>query len=279
MAGEDWSDEENDALVADYFAMFTAAETGRAYSKTDHRNALMGVIERSKGSIEFKHQNVSAVLLGRAEDWLPGYKPAANFQDSLVDAVARWLDRNPDWSARLASGNLGVAPGLADDRTLWIGEPPSRRNALPPGELDKIMAVARRFDVAEQDERNRALGRAGEELVLRLERATLAGAGRFDLAKQVEWTSADRGDGAGYDIRSFERDGRDRLIEVKTTNGWQYTPFHISRNEHEFGESNADRWRLIRVWNFRRKPEAFELRPPLANHVALTPTSFLASLN
>jgi hypothetical protein len=279
VAGDNWSDEENDALVADYFAMFAAAEAGRAYSKTDHRNSLMALIERSKGSIEFKHQNVSAVLLGRAEDWLPGYKPAANFQDSLVDAVARWLDRNPDWRARLASGNLGIAPGLAGGGVLWIAEPPSRRNAPPPGELDRIMALSRRFDVAEQDERNRALGRAGEELVLRHERANLMGAGRPDLAKQVEWTSVDRGDGAGYDIRSFEPDGHDRLIEVKTTNGWEYTPFHISRNEHQFGESNADCWRLVRVWNFRREPKAFELRPPLANHVALTPASFLASLH
>ena len=33
--------------------------------------------------------------------------------------------------------------------------------------------------------------------------------------------------------RSFEADGRERLIEVKTTNGWERTPFHITRSELE----------------------------------------------
>ena len=47
--------------------------------------------DRSEGSVEFKHQNISAVLKGLGEDWIPGYKPAFNFQMTLVDAVARWL--------------------------------------------------------------------------------------------------------------------------------------------------------------------------------------------
>lgn len=278
MAGDDWTDAENDALVADYFAMFADAEVGRQYSKTGHRNALMDVITRSRGSIEFKHQNVSAVLLGLGDDWLTGYKPAANFQDSLVDAVARWLDHHPSWRARAVPSSFRVAPGLASDGRLWIGEPPSRRNAPPPAELDKIMSVARRFDVAEHDARNRELGRAGEKLLLLHEKATLAGAGREDLAERVRWVADLDGDGAGYDISSFEPDGCDRLIEVKTTTGWEYTPFQISRNEYEVGERRSDAWRLVRIWNFRREPKAFELRPPLANHLALTPASYLARL-
>ena len=55
--------------------------------------------------------------------------------------------------------------------------------------------------------------------------------GRDDLARKVRWVSDEDGDGAGYDIASFAPDGRPRLIEVKTTNGWERTPFHISRNE------------------------------------------------
>ncbi len=48
-----------------------------------------------RGAIEFKHQNISAVLQGLGEDWIPGYKPDFNFQMTLVDAVARWLALNP----------------------------------------------------------------------------------------------------------------------------------------------------------------------------------------
>jgi hypothetical protein len=279
MSGGDWSDEENDALVSDYFDMFADEETGSAVNKTAHRNALLKRIGRTKGSIEFKHQNVSAVLLGFGQDWLPGYRPASNFQDSLTQAVWRWLERHPEWRDRLSSGKPDLTYGVAAASELWIAEPPSRRNAPPPIELDKIIAVSRRFDVAERDARNRALGRAGEQLVLRHERTSLSGVGREDLADRVRWVSDLDGDGAGYDIASFRADGSRRLIEVKTTNGWEYTPFHISRNEYDVGETNPDVWRLVRVWNFRREPSAFELSPPLANHLALTPASFLATFD
>lgn len=89
--------------------------------------------------------------------------------------------------------------------------------------------------------------------------------------------SKEEGDGAGYDIKSFTPEGRERLIEVKTTNGWERTPFHISRNELEVAEARRDDWVLFRLYEFARTPKAFELRPPLEAHVALTATSFQAS--
>lgn len=59
--------------------------------------------------------------------------------------------------------------------------------------------------------------------------------------------------------------------------GWKRTPFHISRNELEVAEERRDDWYLVRVYEFARAPKAFELRPPLDNHVALTATNFQAS--
>ena len=134
-----------------------------------------------------------------------------------------------------------------------------------------MQAIARKFDVAERDARNRALGRAGEERVVAHERAVLAAAGCDDLADRVRWVSDRDGDGAGYDIASFEADGRPRLIEVKTTNGWERTPFHISRRELDVAEAACDVWCLVRLWNFARDPKAFELRPPLQAHMSLMP--------
>lgn len=91
MNGGDWSDLENDACVADYFAMLSYELAGKKYNKAAHNRALQELIGRTKGSIEFKHQNISAVLKGLGETWIVGYKPAFNFQMSLVDAVARHL--------------------------------------------------------------------------------------------------------------------------------------------------------------------------------------------
>ena len=92
MSNGPWTDEENDLIVADYFAMLAEDMAGRSYNKAQHRRSLMPLLRsRTEGSIEFKHQNISAVLKGLGEDWIPGYKPAFNFQMTLVDAVARWL--------------------------------------------------------------------------------------------------------------------------------------------------------------------------------------------
>lgn len=86
-----------------------------------------------------------------------------------------------------------------------------------------------------------------------------------------------RGDGAGYDIRSFEPDGRDRLIEVKTTNGAALTPFFMSENERAFSEERPDVYRLFRLYSFAQQPSAFELAPPLHQWLTLSPTNYRAS--
>jgi hypothetical protein len=276
MASEAWSDSENDAIVADYFAMLASELAGHTINKAERNRALQAFIKRGRGSIEYKHQNISAILLGLGETWIAGYKPAFNFQRSLEKAVLRWLDAHPGWITRAPSPM--AAKGMAESAALWIGPPPTMSNAPEPEEAEQAMVIARRYDVAERDERNRALGKAGEELVVKHERRNLASAGRHDLAELVRWVSDADGDGAGYDIASFHPDGSARLIEVKTTNGWERTPFHISSNELAVSEERRAEWCLVRLWNFSRTPRAFELYPPLETHVALTATSFRATL-
>src|SRR5690242_24103 len=88
-----------------------------------------------------------------------------------------------------------------------------------------------KFDFAERDAANRGLGKRGEEWVFQIERLRLQRAGASTLAKKVEWTSEAIGDGTGYDIRSFEPDGRDLFIEVKTTNLGKGHSFIVTANE------------------------------------------------
>ena len=52
------------------------------------------------------------------------------------------------------------------------------------------------------------------------------------------------------------------------------TPFHITRNELAAAEERRTEWLLLRLWNFARKPRAFELHPPLNTHITLIATSF-----
>jgi Domain of unknown function (DUF3883) len=281
MADLDWNDTENDLIVADYFDMLKDELARRSYNKSEHRRHIMPLLRnRSDGSVEMKRQNISAVLVGLGEQYILGYKPARRFQNSLVDAVLRWLAVNQEWQeTALASQNsLTQMAGFKEPDTLWIGPPPTHSNSPPPIDLDCMALIARKFDVAGRDARNRSLGKAGEELILAHEIDQLRSAGRLDLADKVKWTSQVEGDGAGFDIESFDFDGTRRLIEVKTTDGWERTPFHITRNELFAAEQHRDHWHLIRVWNFVRDPTAFSIRPPLDEHIALTPTSFLANL-
>jgi Domain of unknown function (DUF3883) len=278
MAVTDWTDTENDLIVADYFEMLGNELLGASYNKAEcNRNLQLLLPSRNRASIEFKHQNTSAVLLGLGQPWINGYKPAQRFQMSLVDAVLRWLDARPDWLRPTAASEQWSI--VREESALWIGPAPTHANEPPPVDPDLMAAIGKKYDVAERDARNRSLGRAGEERILAHEKAILRAAGRSDLAEKVRWTAIEDGDGFGYDIASFEPDETPRLLEIKTTNGWERTPFHISRNELAVAESNHDHWQLIRLWNFACEPRAFALRPPLDAHFALTPTSFLASMH
>lgn len=276
MNAESWSDQENDAIVAVYFQMLKDDLAGRTYNKAMNNRGLQQMLGRTKGSIEFKNCNISAALVGFGLPYIIGYQPRFNFQMTLAEAISRWLAKNPSFEA---TGAARLVQDFAEAPPLFFGVPPTLQNAPPPSELSQVEAIARRFDVAGRDERNRALGKAGEERVFHHERAHLQASGRRDLAAKVRWVSQEDGDGAGYDIASFAPNGAARLLEVKTTNGSERTPFYISTNELEVSNARRHEWSLVRLYDFSREARAFELRPPLETHVSLIATQYQAAFN
>lgn len=273
VAGNSWTNAENDLIVADYFDMLIHDFADKPYSKAEHNRTLQKMTGRTRGSIEYKHQNISAVLMSLGEFWIPGYKPAKNYQSSLVNAIERWLKNNPGfWQTSVTAENLIHEPSAI----LTIDPPPAPRQDQSIEVQQMASPMAHKFDFRERQERNRVLGKMGEEFVLRCEKARLTHYGRNDLARCVKWISEVEGDGAGYDIESYSVEGDIRLIEVKTTNGWERTPFHISRNELNAANDRPEEWRLMRLWNFARRPRAFQLKPPLDTHVKLCATSYEA---
>src|SRR3546814_5982945 len=121
------------------------------------------------------------------------------------------LFRSTEWLApdRLSRAALNVPEAQG---SLRIGPPPTVRNEPSPIDQAFMAAIGRKYDVAERDARNRAPGKAGEECVLHHARRRLSAAGRDDLADKVRWTCVQDGDGFGFDIRSFEADGREKMI-------------------------------------------------------------------
>lgn len=280
MPGMDWSREEVEACVADYLRMLTLELNGQHFVKSHHNKALLEKLDqRSKQSVEFKHANISAVLVELGYPYIEGYKPRSNFQNLLLEVVEQQLQLNPEVQA--ATENAVSRPAskvpLEEIGLQQVETPRFSRVREPAAEYAPRFSAAKR-DYLAQESRNRSLGHAGETLVLELEARRLHDVGRKVLANRVEHVSKTQGDGLGYDILSFEVSGKERLIEVKTTSFGQFTPFYVSRNELVRSQTDADLYHLHRIFDFRSKPRFFEISGEIASRCNLEPVSYLARL-
>ena len=279
MAGNDWSREEVEATVGDYFSMLQDELAGLGINKAEHNNRLRRLLQdRSKGSVEFKHANISAVLILYGYPYIDGYKPRFNFQALLEQVVLEYLDVHRRFFDPLITGpvlNPTISPDpheIAVDRL--VDDPP--QNMTVPQTVWSPTARLSRFDFVARDAANRELGRRGEEFVLEFERKRLHDGGHPTLAKRIEWIARTKGDGAGYDIDSFNSDGRPRLIEVKTTGLGKSFPFNVTVNELRCSEARSEAFQLYRVFNFGPAARLYMLAGALSRSCRLDATQFRA---
>lgn len=276
-----WTRTEVEALVADYLSMLAKELREEPYNKTEHRRALARFLDRrSDGSIERKHQNLSAVLIDHGFPWISGYKPLGNYQQLLAEVVADRLDadRGLAVTARAAierPAPLVVLTGIlarcekAPDRRGDTGE------KYPVSTTHQVVRETP-INYLELEARNLALGTAGETFAVEFERARLRELGQEYLADRVEHVAAMGGDGLGFDIRSFEPGGSDRLIEVKTTAFGRETPFFVTRNELSVSRRNAKSYHVYRLFRFRVDPRLFILHGAIDECCLLEPVQYSA---
>jgi hypothetical protein len=269
--GTPWSDDELDAIIEDYFLMLDSDLGGKPYVKSRHSAALMARIGRSHRSVEFKHQNISAVLEELGLPWIPGYIPKSNYQSAIFGAIDRYLTRHPSILelAQTSPSATTTPSNVFVERPILVP-----MDEVRPARLRRLVS---KFDPVVRDQRNRALGGAGEAFVVDVERRRLTEVNRVDLARRIRWVSVEDGDGAGYDVLSFSPTGEERLIEVKTTNGAARTPFFLSRNECEVAIERPMDWLIYRVHLFARQPRIFTISPPLEAAIRLSPETWRAS--
>lgn len=264
---DDWK---NDLLVAEYFELDRIQRAGGEVVKAELYRRLGAKIERDPGGVENKFQNISAVLASLEMEYARGLKPRPNIQQSLADAVERYLDEHPV----LVFGE----PHRESRRADTVIEVPVPSAAPPHRRIERtVERIARKYNYAERDARNRKLGHLGEKLVLEREKISLLRAGQDKLADSVRHVSELDGDGLGYDIRSFEPSGEERLIEVKTTDGPATTAFFLSRTEREVSIEKSEIWQLHRVHLFSTAPAIFVMRSPLESSVNLEVEAWRAS--
>ena len=277
-----WSTEEVEAIVADHLQMLTLELAGQSYSKAEHRRRLQGKLNnRSDGSIEFKHCNISAVLIQLGFPYIHGYQPRSNYQAILAEVVTDQLKQRSllDQAALAAVQQPAITP-FGSDFTHIITQAPTKQlkvaETLPewPGNKPAI-----KRDYLEREAQNQSLGLAGEEFVVQFEHWRLNALGQSTLADRVEHVAQSKGDGLGFDVLSFEPNGRERFIEVKTTAFGKDTPFFVSKNELTFSRVATQQFHLYRLFEFRKQPRMFDLMGEISDHCLLDPVSFRASFS
>lgn len=257
--GTGWTADQIAIVVVNYFLMLELERRGERIVKADLYKRLAPEVGRSAKSIEWKLRNVSAVLEEIGIPWIPGLLPAHNYQDALVEAVGAQVSLHP----QLLADPTATKPRFTTAGVPVLVDPPAFSDSDRDERPTALGRLVRKYDPAERDELNRSLGRAGEQMVIEFERNRLAKAGRDDLASKVRWVSALDGDHLGYDIRSFECDGQESLMEVKTTNGHARTRFWLSANQCEVASSNPDTYRIRRIYHFGNGAQMFDIKPPL----------------
>lgn len=279
MAGDDWAREEVEATVGDYFSMLRDELAGIPVNKAQHNERLRPLLRgRSKGSVEFKHANISAVLTLYGYPYIDGYKPRFNFQALLEQVVLEYLDVHRDFFDPLLDGpvlNPTAAPKSGAFDVGGVVEAPPEAMRIPQTVWSPSARLSR-FDFVARDAANRDLGQRGEEFVLEFERRRIHDSGRQDLVRRIEWTSHVRGDGAGYDIQSFNLDGTPRLIEVKTTGLGKYFPFNVTVNEVRCSQAREHEFHLYRVFHFGPDARLYMLAGELSKSCHLDPTQYRA---
>lgn len=145
MPRNDWTPAEIEATVVAYFRMFSLHERGEAFVKADIiRDLLATALQgRTKGAVEMRFGNISAVLQDHQRPWLKGYVPYANYPAPLVPMVLR-----------AAEGLVPLTPtsDLAElnkrtKRARVLGPPPKPKGQAKPEPTSVTSTVFKRDPV------------------------------------------------------------------------------------------------------------------------------------
>jgi hypothetical protein len=269
-AASGWADAEIRPTVTAYFTMLRAELAGRPYVKAAFNREVQAATGRSRGAVEYKFQNISAVLSEIGLPYVLGYRPLANLQDALRTEVERFLARDLEIQRLI---DEMPAPDLPPTVQLVEVDPPVM---APPSTGGRGLVTAAVIDYLERQARNQDVGLKGERLVVEHERVWLSAHGRPDLARRVVHVPSTLGDGAGYDVSSFLPDGSPHHIEVKATRGSISAPFFLSANELRHALEHPETYSIYRVFDLGPNPRFYKLTGDMAEILDLTPVSYQA---
>ncbi len=152
--------------------------------------------------------------------------------------------------------------------------------STPPRSDNSRKGGASNPDYEAEARKLKRLGDRGEKIVLEMEMKRLRDAGKALLATRVKKADFDY---EGYDIRSFEEDGKPRYIEVKATNSnVGRTNFFLSANELKKA-TELDNYHIYMVFEIlTSQPKVWMIGNPFKPenvNVVKVPVSYRISIN
>ena len=274
---EDWTREEVELIVSEYFEMLSKEQSGISFNKSEVRRRILPWLKnRSDGSIEFKNRNISAVLARSGQSYIRGYVPAYNYQRQLLeDVVFSYIRQKQEVETafKLFAEYAPTPKALVFDQMLE--EMPKMEPVLQEPELVYRSPVKVKY--LELEQANHSVGQTGETIALAYERWRLVQAGKESLADKIEWVSQKQGDGLGFDILSRNNKGTDRYIEVKSTKLTKEAPFYFSSLEYDFSKRTSSNFFLYRVFNLKADPKLFIANGAYDDFCNISPTRFKGS--
>jgi len=254
----DWTKEEVSLIIADYFEMLQLELNHKEYNKTTHRKLLIPRLNgRSNGSVEFKHQNISAALINMGLPYIDGYKPRFRYQKQMLEKeIADYIKKHRLELERNFE-NFADEKNIKRPKIISYDEVLEDAPAVSEVAEREPLYKPIKINYLEKEQNNRFLGEQGENFVIEYEKRRLINAGKDSFADKIEWVSKELGDGLGYDILSRNNNGSDRFIEVKTTKLAKETPIYISKTEISFASKKENNFYLYRVFDFDKQPRLF----------------------
>lgn len=123
----------------------------------------------------------------------------------------------------------------------------------------KFTFKGRMINFIQNNIENKRIGDLGELWVLKYEIEKLKENGQNNLVNKVKHIAKDEGDGTGYDIQSFNKNGQKIYIEVKTTKSEKNSPFYITRTELERSKIEKENFLLYRLYNYNEENETADI--------------------
>jgi len=204
------------------------------------------------------------------------FKSGAEMQRALMKYRARWpqLRRQPvplymrllydlfDYprNAGHVTGGSSTTEPLLDEAVTgaqFISQMPPL-----PHKASRASGIHGTIDFSKRDSQLRRIGDRGEAVVLAMEKRRLNRAGKRALAARIDQVS-NKDASAGFDILSFDENGRKRPIEVKATCDANLARgFYISKNELDKSATLENYYLYIVFSAMSKKPRVLPISKP-----------------